>query len=211
MAVIGKAPAGVEDLLLGVGTVEQDRQGNVYIITRINASNLPYSDSDSIKDKFDAVDVSVFQFENYMVVTNEALALKSDVGHTHDYEPTDPTILRDSDIGGTVQGYDVNTVKTDVAQLFSVPQRASIGAEDNAIDFSTDQNFELTATAANITALGLAGIVGQTGILVVHSAENITGWGTEFNFKTVPTDLLDSEVFGYFIENAATIWIGRVQ
>lgn len=103
-------------------------------------------------------------------------------------------------IGVTVQGYDANTVVED----------RSLIAEDNLIDF-TKKNFELTATAANITATGLTGTFPREGTIIVHSAENVTGWGVEFKFKTVPTDLTGDETFGYFIEDATNIWIGRVQ
>lgn len=103
-------------------------------------------------------------------------------------------------IGVTIQGYNANTVIED----------RTITAEDNAIDFGgIKKNYELTATAANITALNITAL--KEGTILVHSAENITGWGTEFKFKNVPTDLLGDEVFSYFIEDATNIWIGRVQ
>lgn len=82
-------------------------------------------------------------------------------------------------------------------------------AEDNAIDFSTATVFELTATAADITASNL--VAGQSGIILVHSGENITGWGSEFKFKNVPTDLSGDELFSYYIDNSSSIWIGRLQ
>lgn len=65
---------------------------------------------------------------------------------------------------------------------FTAPQSAEITAEDNAIDFTGSNNFELTATAANITVGVMASKKGQEGSITVHSAGNITGWGTEFLF-----------------------------
>lgn len=85
----------------------------------------------------------------------------------------------------------------------------TVVAEDNIIDFS-NKYVELTATAANITATNIPNTP-KEGVIIVHSAENITGWGTEFKFKTVPTDLSGDEIFAYFVENSTTIWIGRVQ
>lgn len=128
--------------------------------------------------------------------TQTALDLKSSTSHTHAgvYEPADSTILKDADIGSTVQAY----------------ENRAVTAEDNAIDFGgITKNYELTATAANITALNITAT--KEGTILVHSAENITGWGTEFKFKTVPIDLTGDEVFSYFIEDATNIWIGRVQ
>jgi len=66
---------------------------------------------------------------------------------------------------------------------FTKPQSGAYTAEDNAIDFSQSPNYELTATAANIT-VGTMGVKkGQEGTLTIHSSENITGWGTEFRFS----------------------------
>ena len=50
--IVTKALASVEDLLHGVGTVNQIRSGNLVTVNRINADNLSYDDTLSIKDKF---------------------------------------------------------------------------------------------------------------------------------------------------------------
>jgi len=78
----------------------------------------------------------------------------------------------------------------------------------NVIDFDTENNFVFTATSANVTATNLN--VGQSGIIVIQSAENVTGWGTEFKFKTVPSSLTGDETFGYFIQSTTIIRIGRM-
>jgi len=102
---------------------------------------------------------------------------------------------------------------------WSKAQRGTITTEDNAIDFNTTNNFSLTATAANITATNVASCVGQSGVIEIASAENITGWGTEFTFSdgfgnwsaaNAPS-VSGTEVFAYFVINATTIRIGRVQ
>ncbi len=49
--IVTKALAGVEDLLLGEGTATQTRNGTLTNITKINASDLPYNASLSIRDK----------------------------------------------------------------------------------------------------------------------------------------------------------------
>ncbi len=98
----------------------------------------------------------------------------------------------------------------DATNVYTAPQIAAITAEDNAIDFDATNNFTLTATAANITASNLN--VGQAGTIVITTAENITGWGTEFKFPgdVVPADLDGIETFGYFTDTGSTIRIGRV-
>lgn len=193
--VIGKELAGVEDILFGMTAVIQTRQGSAYSITMLNSSHVPHSDTESIGEHFDFTDDKLAEFDTAIVAINAALDQKSDINHTHDgvYEPVDATILKDADIGVNVQAY----------------EDYAVVAEDNAIDF-TEKNFELTATAANITAVNVPTDV-KEGTILVHSAENITGWGAEFKFKTVPTDLTGDEAFSYFVENATTIWIGRVQ
>ncbi len=52
------------------------------------------------------------------------IAGKADAGHNHTgvYEPADATILKDADIGSTVQGYDADTAKLDVAQSWTAEQ-----------------------------------------------------------------------------------------
>jgi len=97
-------------------------------------------------------------------------------------------------------------------KTYTAPQRTSISAEDNAIDFTGNNNFSLTATAANITAVNVSSCVGQSGVIVIASSENITGWSTEFIFKNgAPIGLIGTEIFAYFVDTPTTIRIGRVQ
>lgn len=147
-------------------------------------------------DKYEEI-VAVGQNIEDVIVVSDALA--------------DGTILKDADIGVTVQAYDANTAKYSVAGTFVAPQRTYVQGEDNAIDFTVANNFETTAIAATITATSTTGCTGQSGTIIVHTAENITGWGAEFYFKNIPTDLTGTEIFSYFIENETTIWIGRMQ
>ena len=50
-----KQPAGVEDLLLGLGSTSQVRQGENVVITYINAHNIPYDSTRSIGDVLDTL------------------------------------------------------------------------------------------------------------------------------------------------------------
>ena len=128
-------------------------------------------------------------------------------------EPNDATTLLDADIGVSVQAYDADTAKTDVAQTYTEPQRTSVSAGDNSIAFNDSQNFSFTATAANVTVTDQT--EEQSGYIRTFSSELISGWGAEFFWGSQgePTDLTGTEVFGYEIMDASgaeSIAIGRL-
>lgn len=104
------------------------------------------------------------------------------------------------------------TSKADKAlpNTFSAPQRTSTSASSNAIDFRIANNFTIDATAAYITTVSLIGCTGQSGVLVINNAQNITGWGVAFMFKTTPTNLSGTEVFAYYIESETNVRIGKL-
>ena len=99
-------------------------------------------------------------------------------------------------IGSTVQGYDADTAKTDVAQTFTAAQRGTISTlTDGATitpDFATANNFTVTlgdnrtiANPSNLTA-------GQSGsIFIVQdgTGNRTAGWGSYWDFAagTAPT------------------------
>jgi hypothetical protein len=57
-------------------------------------------------------------------------------------------VVYTSDIGTTVQAYDADTAKTDVAQNFTAPQRSAATTDnDGSFDLSAGQNFVCTPTA----------------------------------------------------------------
>ena len=79
--------------------------------------------------------------------------------HTGVYEPANANLLETSDIGTTVQGYDVDTAKLDVAQQFTARQRTSPTTDnDLSLDLAAANDFVCTPTAGgtltftNITA-----------------------------------------------------------
>ena len=96
------------------------------------------------------------------------------------------------------------------SNTYTAPQRTNTVASTNAIDFRLANNFTINATAANITVTSLTGCIGQSGVIVIENAQNVTGWGAEFNFKTVPTSMNGMEVFSYFVQTETVIRIGRV-
>ena len=84
--------------------------------------------------------------------------------------PSSKTLLVSTDIGSTVQAYDADTAKTDVAQTFTISQRGTVTTDnDLSFNMATTNNFKCTPTGTgsltftNITA-------GQSGfILLVNS------------------------------------------
>lgn len=127
-------------------------------------------------------------------------------------------LLGTGDLGTSVQAYDVDTAKTDVAQTFTAPQRGSISALTSAstvtINLSTAQNFSITlghnvtfANPTNITA-------GQSGVIVITQSSgtlyNISGWGSYWKFAggtlaTATQTASAVDVLAYFCESATRI------
>lgn len=103
-----------------------------------------------------------------------------------------------------------NIIITTEAHTFTTPQRTSITTEDNIIDFTVNNNFTLNATTTLMGTPTLTSCTGQSGVIIITSAENITGWDAYYKFKIVPTDLEGEEVLAYFIESETSIRIGRV-
>jgi ATP-dependent exoDNAse (exonuclease V) beta subunit len=84
--------------------------------------------------------------------------------HIAETDPHTQYVL-ESAIGSTVQAYDADTAKTDVAQNYTLPQRSALLTDnDGNFDLSAKQNFKCT-TAAGLTltftnqADGLSGSV----------------------------------------------------
>ena len=93
---------------------------------------------------------------------------KSATSHNHTgvYEPADATIVKDADIGVTVQGYDADTAKTDVAQTFTISQRGTLTTDnDGSFDMNVTNNFKCTPTA-NFT-LTFTNIASQSGFILL--------------------------------------------
>ena len=80
------------------------------------------------------------------------------------------------------------------------------------IDLSEYVNFEVTlkSKAPFYTILGIEEAIGQSGVIIVHNATNITGWNSMFKWREgVPTALKGTEVFAYFVASATEIYMGR--
>ena len=74
--------------------------------------------------------------------------------------------LESSAIGTSVQAYDADTAKTDVAQTFSVSQRGTLTTDnDGSFDMNATNNFKSTPTG-NFT-LTFTNIVSQSGFILL--------------------------------------------
>ena len=90
--------------------------------------------------------------------------------HTGTYEPADATIVKDADIGSTVQAYDADTAKLDTDQSWTGSQRGTtVTDNDGSFDMDGGNNFKCTPTG-NFTLTFTNITDGQSGfILLVNS------------------------------------------
>jgi len=166
--------------------------------------------------KFVRDDASVFYIDASMFFDDTNLVLQVD-GQTGNvdlstvYEPADATILKDADIGVTVQGYDVDTTKNDVANVFTAAQRTSFSTEDNLIDFTTNNDFKITlGSSLVVTVSNVTGCSGQSGVIIISDIENIAGWSGFTWLGTTPTMTTGVGIFGYKIDGT-TVYIAKVE
>lgn len=106
--------------------------------------------------------------------TNLGLAIGADV------QAYDATIVVDADIGVSVQAYDVDTAKTDVAQTFTTSQRGTVTTDnDLSFDLSATNNFFCTPAGTG-TLTFTNHTAGQSGFILLDnsSGHSITAAGT---------------------------------
>ena len=118
-------------------------------------------------------------------------------------EAADATIVKDADIGSTVQAYDADTAKTDTTQNYTKPQRSADTVDNDAsFDLNAAQNF--TCTPSGNVAITFTNIPdGQSGtiVLVNSGGHTITAASTT---KVMGEDLLDD------VTEAGTYVIGYI-
>jgi hypothetical protein len=104
-----------------------------------------------------------------------------------------------SDIGTTIQAFDADTAKTDVAQTYTAGQRGELTTVTSSsgvldIDFDASNNFyiELSENLTSVTATNPA--VGQSGSIFIKQPASggpytVGGWASAFLFSggTAPT------------------------
>ena len=102
-------------------------------------------------------------------------------------------VVVDTDIGSTVQAFDADTAKTDVAQTFTAAQRGTVGSGTTSgtapieitFDFNTANNFAHTLTGtskimnpSNLTA-GQSGAIAITNGATAYAVSYDTAWKFE--------------------------------
>ena len=94
-----------------------------------------------------------------------------------------------SDIGSTVQAYDADTAKTDVAQSFTAAQRGAITAlTDGATitpDFALSNNFSVTLEGNRTMANPSNLVAGQSGSIFITqdgTGSRTLAWGSYWDF-----------------------------
>lgn len=104
--------------------------------------------------------------------------------------------LTSSSIGSTVQAYDADTAKTDVAQTFTASQRGEITTLTSGStvtpDFAASNNFTLTLGASLTLANPTNLVVGQSGSIFLiqdGTGSRAITWGSYFDWAggTPPT------------------------
>lgn len=127
------------------------------------------------------------------------------------------TMLTSADVGVTVQAYDADTAKTDVAQTFSAPQRGSVTALSDAAsitpDFSTGNNFSVTLGGDRTLENPTNAVAGQSGVIVI--TQDATGsrtlaYGTNWKFgggtdPTLTTAANAVDVLSYYCASPTVI------
>ena len=76
-----------------------------------------------------------------------------------------------AEVGVTVQGYDADTAKTDVAQTFTAAQRGAITSLTGATptpDFSASNNFKITTSGTTTVGTPTNIVAGQTGSIFIE-------------------------------------------
>jgi hypothetical protein len=113
-----------------------------------------------------------------------------------------------SDIGVTVQGYDADTVKTDVLPTFTVATRSTERTiTAGSFDLATGNLWTVGAiTVPNPTNA----VAGQTGAIRITAGPVV--WSSNFKFPggTAPTIATFPAVIPYYVQDASTILMGYV-
>jgi hypothetical protein len=112
--------------------------------------------------------------------------------------PSSKTLLVSTDIGSTVQGYDADTAKTDVAQTFTISQRGTVTTDnDGSYDLNVTNNFKTTPTG-NFTLTFTNITAGQSGFILLVNSGGYTV-SAHANTKVSTTALATISAAGSYI------------
>ncbi len=136
------------------------------------------------------------------------------------------TALKSTDLSVTVQGYDVDTAKTDVAQTFTAAQRGAYvtltDAATVAVDMSLGNQFQVTLGGNRTLDAPTNVVAGQSGVIRVvqdGSGSKTLGYNSVWKFAggTVPTLTTTAnavDLLAYHVESTTRIaarFIGDVK
>lgn len=121
----------------------------------------------TLKTYFDTLYSAVAHVHTGVYEPADATILKdADIGVS--VQAYDATLLNDSDIGSTVQAYDVDTAKLDVLQTFTVAQRSNITTDnDLSFDLAVANKFKCTPTA--LGTLTFTNLAAQSGMVILDN------------------------------------------
>lgn len=124
--------------------------------------------------------------------------LKTLIGYDTLVPKTDiDTLVPKTDIGVSVQAFDANTAKTNVAQNFTLPQRSALLTDnDGSFDLAAKQNFKCT-TAAALTLTFTNQVDGLSGSVIFVNTSNHTV-SAHANTKLTASDLAKLSVTGTY-------------
>jgi hypothetical protein len=136
------------------------------------------------------------------------------------------TPLQSSDLGTTVQAYDVDTAKTDVAQTFTAAQRGSYvtltDAATIAVDLSLGNNFQVTLGGNRTLGAPTNVVAGQSGVIRVvqdGTGSRTLAYNSVYKFAggtapTLTTTASAVDLLAYHVESGTRIavrFIGDVK
>ena len=126
-------------------------------------------------------------------------------------------VVVDTDIGSTVQSYDADTAKTDVAQTYSAGQRGTITAlTDGATitpDLAASNNFSVTLAGSRTLANPTNIVAGQSGSVFITqdgTGSRTLAFGSYWDFAggtapTLSTDAASVDRIDYVVRSATSI------
>lgn len=136
------------------------------------------------------------------------------------------TPLKSSDLGTTVQAYDVDTAKTDVAQTYTAAQRGSYvtltDAATIAVDLSLGNNFQVTLGGNRTLGAPTNVVAGQSGVIRVvqdGTGSRTLAYNSVYKFAggtapTLTTTASAVDLLAYHVESGTRIavrFIGDVK
>jgi hypothetical protein len=155
--------------------------------------------------------------------TGASTVAAGDHNHTGVYEPADATILKSAAIGVSVQAYDANTTKNNVANTFTAAQTFGASVKEkktamaaNDIDLSAGNFFSKTISGNTTLTVSNVPTTGTVGSFILDltngGSATITWWsGMKWAAGVAPTlTAAGRDVLGFFTHDAGTTWTGLV-